>query len=260
MENTLLAKKRIHFLDELRGFAVFCMVFYHAFFIVGDFFGLEAANRLFNFFMPVEPAFAGLFIAICGISCSLSRSNLKRGLILLGIALGLTLVTVVIMPPLGMDGLQIKFGILHFLACAILIYTLAEKKLKKANPFIGVLVCAVLYPLTSGIEKGTLSYGELIVLPLPDFLYKTNLLMPLGMYSPTFFSGDYFPIFPNIFIFLAGVFIGRYLSAVGFPEWTYKKRSGFFGFLGRKALIIYVAHMPIIFGLSYIIEFIINHR
>ncbi len=253
-------RKRIHFLDELRGFAVFCMVFYHGFFIVGDYFGLEAANKLFDFFTPVEPMFAALFIAICGISCSLSRSNLKRGLILLGIALGMTLVTAVILPEFGMDGLQIRFGILHFLSVAILLYTLFEKKLKKANPFVGILACAVLYPFTSGIEKGILSYGELVFFKLPEVLYKTDWLMPLGIYSPSFFSGDYFPIFPNIFIFLAGVFLGRYFSVRGFSEWSYKKRSGFFAFLGRKALIIYVAHMPVIFGLSYIIDYIINLR
>ena len=31
MEQTPLAKQRIHLMDELRGFAVFCMVFYHRF-------------------------------------------------------------------------------------------------------------------------------------------------------------------------------------------------------------------------------------
>ncbi len=254
----LKKSNRIHFLDELRGFAVFCMVFYHAFFIIGDFFDIKIANDLFEFFMPVEPMFAGLFIAICGISCSLSRSNLKRGLLLLGIALGMTLVTVVIMPALGMDGLQIKFGILHFLSVAILIYSLIQKKIRNFNPYIGIIICAVLYPFTSGIEQGRLSFGELLYFNIPDVLYTTNWLMPLGIYSPTFFSGDYFPIFPNIFIFFAGVFIGRYFSAFGFPEWTYKKRCGFFSFLGRKALIIYIAHMPVIFGVAYLIDIILR--
>lgn len=258
MDKLKKSANRIHFLDELRGFAVFCMIFYHAFFIIGDFFEIKIANDLFKFFMPVEPMFAGLFIAICGISCSLSRSNLKRGLILLGIALGMTAVTVGILPALGMDGLQIKFGILHFLSVSILIYSLIQKKINRFNPYIGIIICAVLYPFTSGIEQGRLNFGELLFFNIPDFLYRTDWLMPLGIYSPTFFSGDYFPIFPNVFIFFAGVFIGRYFSAAGFPEWTYQKRCGFFSFLGKKALIIYVAHMPIIFGAAYLLDIILR--
>lgn len=260
MDKIKKSSNRIHFLDELRGFAVFCMVFYHAFFIIGDFFEFKIANELFEFFMPVEPMFAGLFIAICGISCSLSRSNLKRGLILLGIALGMSAVTVGILPRFEMDGLQIKFGILHFLSVAILFYSLVQKRVNKFNPYVGIILCTFLYPFTSGIEQGRLSFGELLFFNIPSSLYTTDWLMPFGIYSKSFFSGDYFPIFPNIFIFFAGVFIGRYFSAVNFPEWTYKKRCGFFSFLGRKALIIYVAHMPIIFGLSYIINYLINLR
>lgn len=258
--NDLRKGNRIFFLDELRGFAVFCMVFYHGFFIIGDYFGLAAANWLFDFFTPVEPAFAGLFIAICGISCSLSSSNAKRGLILFGISLGLSLVTILILPLIGMEGLEIRFGILHFLSVCILLYALAEKKLKKIPVAAGLVACAMLYPFTSGIENGVLSYGELFVLKLPDFLYKTDWLMPLGMYSDGFYSGDYFPVFPGIFIFLAGVFIGFYFTRTGFPEWSYKKRSRFFAFLGRRSLIIYIAHMPVIFGAAYVIDYIINGR
>ena len=33
-------KKRIYLLDELRGLAVFCMVFYHAFYSMSEFFNI----------------------------------------------------------------------------------------------------------------------------------------------------------------------------------------------------------------------------
>ena len=41
MEQTERATKRIHLMDELRGFAVFCMVFYHAFYTLAYLFNLE---------------------------------------------------------------------------------------------------------------------------------------------------------------------------------------------------------------------------
>lgn len=57
-------KKRIYLLDELRGLAVFCMVFYHAFYSMSEFFGFEIGTKLLDFFTPAEPFFAALFIVI----------------------------------------------------------------------------------------------------------------------------------------------------------------------------------------------------
>lgn len=251
-------ENRIHFLDEIRGFAVFLMIFYHAFYLLYSAFGVKAGYDLFIFFMPVEPIFAGLFMLVSGISTSLSRNNLKRGLILLGVALGFTAVTCLVMPAMGFAECEIWFGILHFLSCAIIIYSIFRKFLTKVNPFAGIIVCAVLYPFFGRLEEGILQYGKLVTFNLPSELYKTDWLMPLGIYSDSFFSADYFPIFPNIFIFLAGAFLGTYFIKNGFPKWSYPKRNAFFGFLGRNALIIYIAHMPVIFALSYGIELIIN--
>lgn len=251
MENGLQNKKRICFFDELRGLAVFCMVFYHAFYILGSFFELKAANALFDFFMPVQPFFAGIFIFVCGISCTLSKNNFKRGTILLGIALGFSLVTSVVMPAMGFVDCEIRFGILHFLSVCILICALLSKCLKKISPFAGLLLCAVLYAFTSEISGGRLAYGELISFVLPEKLYETNLLMPLGIYSDSFYSADYFPLFPDIFIFLSGFFCGTYFSKKGYPNWCFEKKFPFLGVLGRKALIIYIVHMPLIYAIAY---------
>ncbi|MBQ2847548.1 MAG: DUF1624 domain-containing protein [Clostridia bacterium] len=258
MTNAENNKNRLNFLDEARGLAVLCMIFYHAFYICGYFFEWDEAAKLFDFFMPVQPFFAGIFIFICGISCTLSESNLKRGLILLGVAAGFTLVTALLLPALGFVGTEIYFGILHLLAVSVLIYALFEKKLESFSPFTGILLCAVLYAFTSGIGEGELGYGSLIKFTLPESLYEHDFLMPIGIYSPSFYSADYFPIFPHIFIFLSGAFAGRYYLYKGYPEWCYQKRIPFFSFLGKKSLIIYVVHMPVIFAVAYAIKFIIN--
>lgn len=258
MKNKETVKNRIFFLDELRGLAVFCMIFYHAFFILDFMFGYEWAAKLFEFFMPVQPFFAGIFIFVCGVSCSLSHSNFKRGLRLLIFAGVVTLVTAIIMPALGLPGMEIYFGILHFLACCILIYAIAEKPIERTSPFIGLLICTVLYPFFSGISGGILNYGELFVIEIPDVFYETNLLAPLGIYTQDFFSSDYFPLFPDIFIFLAGAFVGKYFVKKSFPEWMTESRAPFFAFLGRKSLIVYIVHMPAIYALAFAIEFIIN--
>ncbi len=259
MEKAVQTEKRIHFLDELRGLAVLCMIFYHAFYILGSFFAAEWATAFFEFFMPVQPFFAGIFIFLCGISCSLSKSNHKRGTILLAIALGMTFVTAVIMPKFGFVDCEIYFGILHFLSVSVLLYAFLSKSVSQFSPFAGILLCAVLYAFTSGIGGGRLEYGELLTLNLPDSLYQSNILMPLGIYSVSFYSADYFPLLPNIFIFFAGVFSGIHFSKNGYPKHLYKQRIPFLGFLGKKALIIYVIHMPAIYAIAYGIEFIIKN-
>ena len=246
-------KKRIFFLDELRGIAVFCMIFYHAFYMLGTMFGYEWAKKLFVFFAPAQPFFAGLFILICGVSCSLSKSNLKRGAKLLGAAAVVTFFTAFIMPLFGFIECEIYFGILHLLSVCILISTLLEKPFGRIPPFAGLLVCAVLYPFTSGISSGMLSYGDLLLFKIPEVLYESDWLVPIGISSPSFFSADYFPLLPWMFIFFAGVFVGRYFRAAGFPEWAYPQRIKLFGFLGRNALIIYIAHMPLIYVVSELI-------
>lgn len=251
-------KIRLNFLDEIRGLAVFCMIFYHAFYICGSFFGQEWAIWLFNFFMPVQPWFAGIFIFVCGISCSLSKNNLKRGLILLGIAVGFTLVTALLLPAMGFVGTEIYFGILHLLAVSVLVYALTQKLFGRISPFAGILLCAVLYAFTSGISEGRFGYGNFLNFTLPESLYDNDFLMPLGIYSPSFYSADYFPIFPNVFVFLSGAFTGIICAEKGWPEWIYPKRVPFLGVLGRRSLIIYIVHMPAIFAVAYAVDFVIN--
>ena len=81
-----IPRPRIHTMDELRGLAVLCMIFYHAFYTMAFLFGIPLGRTLLYFFMPAEPYFAGLFILISGISCQLSHSNLIRGAKLLLVA------------------------------------------------------------------------------------------------------------------------------------------------------------------------------
>ena len=131
-------KKRIYLLDELRGLAVFCMVFYHAFYSMSEFFNIAVGTKLLDFFTPAEPFFAALFIVISGISSRLSHNNTKRGVRLLCVALALTVVTAVIMPMMHFEGAEIYFGILHLLSLSMLIFSALRAGLDKINPIVGI--------------------------------------------------------------------------------------------------------------------------
>lgn len=253
MEQTERATKRIHLMDELRGFAVFCMVFYHAFYTLAYLFNLEFGKALLNFFMPAEPWFAGLFILIAGISSNLSHSNLLRGLKLAGIAAVVTLVTWLVVP-----AERILFGILHFLAICMILFGLIQPHLRRKRPFtwIPTILCALLYLCTRQVGSRLLGIGP-ICIPLPDVLYATDWLAPLGFHSPNFFSADYFPLLPWIFVFLPEQ-ASAALQSRAFPRLCLPLPRAFLSWLGRHALVIYVVHQPVIYGISWLVTMILS--
>ena len=246
--------KRIILLDEIRGFSVACMIVYHAFFLLSDVFKLEPGKLLLQFFMPAQPFISSIFILVAGISSRLSRSNARRGFKLLLIALGFSLVTTFFLPLMGLEGLGIYFGILHFLSVSMLFFAASQKLLDKIPPLWGLLACSLLYFFTANIGKGFLGFSASSAINLPQKLYESNYLFPLGIYGPGFYSSDYFPVFPRIFMFLAGTYFGRALKNIDLPAWVYERHVKFFEFLGRHSLLIYVAHVPIIYVLVYLFQ------
>ncbi len=245
---------RIHFLDELRGIALFCMVFYHAFYSIGVFFKIQWGMDLLNFFMPAEPYFAALFIFISGISSNLSHSNLRRGVKLALVSIAVTLVTYL---ALG-ESQMIVFGILHMLAVCMIVYGLIGSYLKVIPMWVGVLFNVLLFVFTYNIAARTVGIPFALTLDVPAEWYSTKFLFMFGLPYKGFYSSDYFPLLPWFFMFFAGVFFGRLASAKKFPKFTYKKHLGFFAFLGRHSLIVYLAHQPVIFGICYGIQWLIG--
>lgn len=150
-------------MDEVRGFDLLLMVAFHGFYTAGYLFGFRPAAWLFNFFNPVEPFFAGLFILICGISCRLSHSNWKRGGLLLAVAAVMSAFLFVFMRKE-----MIWFGILHFLAVSILLFALCRPLLDKIPPAWGVAACAVLTLITwwvPGYRGSPVRHSGAAVLP-----------------------------------------------------------------------------------------------
>lgn len=241
------APARIHFMDEVRGFDLILMIAFHGFYTMG-LFGFSAGTALFRFFQPVEPFFAGLFIFICGVSCRLSHSNLKRGAALAGVAAAVSLFLW-----LFMREEMIWFGILHFLSAGILLFALCRPLLDAVPPGAGVAVCAFLLLVTWWVpvhEGGFFGVRGLLELPVPESVQRLAWLYPLGL--GRFEGADYFPILPWIFCFLAGSFAGVWAGAGRFPGWMYRRRAPWLSWLGRHTLLIYVVHQPVIFGICWL--------
>lgn len=241
MPNTAPEKaKRVALLDELRGVSVLCMVFYHAFYLMGSMFHLRIGWTLFDFFTPAQPFFAGCFIGISGISCRLSRSNARRGLRLLLIACGLTLVTAVILPLAGMPGGEIYFGVLHLLSVCMLLFAALRPMLERIPPLAGILFCILGYAGASLLTPFFVTAAEHLSMQSGWGNFFASYILPLFVRLPGFHSADYFPLFPHLFLFFACSFFASY----PFPEWTYPSRIKPLGFLGRHSLVVYIAHQP----------------
>ena len=244
--------KRLHLLDEIRGFSIICMVFFHGFYLAASIFSSDTASTLYNFFYPAEPYFAGLFILISGIASMLSRSNLKRGLILAGVSLALNIITF-LLPKIGIPTPPIYFGILNLLAVCMLLIAALMPLIKKISPLIGMAVCICLYIVFMNLQKGYIGIPPLSV-NLPNAVMNNPYIFPLGIYTSGFASGDYFPVIPWVFVFLFGAHLGVYAQKGKFPKFASNEHIRPLGFVGRHTLIVYIAHQPIIYGICFAIS------
>ena len=229
---------------------MFCMVFDHALFTLGYMFGHSFSALVFDLLAYISPAFAATFVMMCGASCMLSRNNLKRGIRILSAALGVTIFSLFFM-----SDAPIIFGVLHLLGSCVILYALVHKAIDKIPVGLGLTACAVLFFLTYSIDTGYLGVAPFCI-KLPDSIYDSGFLMMLGFRSPMSSYSDYFPLLPWMFAFFAGVFIGRYFTAEGLPQWVYKSRVPFFSLLGTNAFFVYIIHQPLIFGVYYLISLI----
>lgn len=223
---------RIPFLDLWRSAAVWAMVVYHFLFTTRNF-GYLSDAVLFSTPMNIlQKLICCSFIFISGVSCGLSRSNFKRGLRTLLAAAVVTAGSLLVNDP-------IKFGILHFMGFAMLIWALCGETLKKLPRFLAPVLWIALFALTAVWTVRT---------PV-----TVGWLFPLGFYRPDFYSADYFPLFPWIFLFFLGAWAskefkrrasGRFLSR-DYPEtllWA-----------GRHSLLVYLLHQPIFYGGFYLL-------
>ena len=249
-------RKRIHTLDELRGFCLILMVAFHGFFLVGYTFGIPLARELFDFFLPIQPVFAGIFIFLCGLSCHLSRNNLKRGLLLTGVALLLSAVLwCAVWWRMLTDDCVIWFGVLHLLAACILLYCLLNPLFKHIHPWVGLVLCAVLFVLCYHVPPengGWFGIRGWFTVATPPAALDHPLLYPIGL-CPISPCGDYVPLLPWAFCFFGGSFAGVWAARGRFPKWSYRRHVPFFGWLGRHSLIVYLFHQPVLYVLCELI-------
>lgn len=181
------------------------------------------------------------FILISGFVWPWGRkTNVKRGLVLNALGFGITLVTYIFMP-----SQTVRFGVLNFLGCAVLLMYVFERPAEKIHPALGLAVSFALFLFCRHINSGYLGFGEILRLDLPLAIYKAKIFTPLGFPSPEFASSDYFPILPWMLLYLSGYFCGRIFER--HREWHDAAgiKIPVLSSIGGKTLWIYILHQPL---------------
>lgn len=252
-------KNRIPSLDIIRGFALVNMIFYHFLYDLVYIFGQQVSWFSIRKGFVWQQMICATFIVISGISFNLSRKPQKNGFVLLFCAAILTTVTFFVIP-----NEWILFGILHFMAVAVFFTLLLRPLLNRIPARIGLPVALLLYIFLRNMPAGYLSFFSWWQWRLPSGLYQTPYLFFIGLPHQSFSSADYFPLFPWWFLYLAGFYGADYyfkLSAFlkGKCSLTdkkiYKALNLTFGLMGRRSLIIYMLHQPILYGLLFLVYF-----
>ncbi|MBO6230209.1 MAG: DUF1624 domain-containing protein [Ruminiclostridium sp.] len=233
--------KRVGILDEVRGIAYIAMILYHAYYDIVFVYGVDlpdAADAVMRF---IQPFIAGTFIFVAGASSVYSGNNFKRGATYFFLAMALTFVTAVVMP-----SEIIIFGVLHFLGIAAMIYGFIGRYTEKIPWLPGMILFALLFAAAFNIPRGFIGFEGILSADMPDILYGHYWLFPLGFVSSGFYSADYFPLIPYLFLFLAGSSLGVYFRSNRAPKGFYMTRFSGMSFLGRHGLWIYMLHQPVL--------------
>lgn len=143
---------------------------------------------------------------------------------------------------------KILFGILTFTGTAMLFLIPLSKVLERIPAWAGFAGSFLLFGLTRNVNRGVFGFELLHFGRVPKVLYRGLFMTFLGFPDPGFFSGDYFPLFPWIFLYLTGYFL--YGMFMKFPE--VKKALAihlpvpFLETAGRHSLLLYLLHQPLL--------------
>ena len=227
-------KPRILIIDGWRGTALYLMLVYHLLF---DFymFGWMRWETLMSWpLMLLEKYIAYSFILCAGISSTLTRSNVKRGIVTLAASVLVSVVSFIVDAP-------IRFGVLSFLGVAMLIYAAVGKWVRmvpeKLAPMLWIALFAVFHIITDRT------------------LVNVRWLFWLGFRYPGYISYDHFPVLPYIFLFFLGSWMGqmiaKYRDRMPFLE---KKAPAWLTWPGQRTLWIYLIHQPVLYGACWLIS------
>jgi uncharacterized membrane protein len=227
---------RLWEIDALRGVAVVLMMSYH---LIWDlaYFDMLAVDVFALPWQVFARSIGTLFLLILGISLQLRTVRdprithwaLRRGAMLFGLGLLITLITY-----LSIGASYVRFGILHALGSTLILAVLFVR----APVGLAMLAALVFIGVGAFLNRQVVPFPWLIWLGVP----QAGVMMV-----------DYYPLLPWAGVALLGLAVGRVGYPAGTRRFALPDAAGWLPvralqFLGRHALLIYLAHQPALFG------------
>ena len=218
----MMPENRIPELDILRGFCMLGVVAVHLIYDLTEIYCVFPTYSAATLFLKNQGGI--IFFLLSGICATLGRRCLRRGITVFLCALVVSAVAAAI-------GNPIRFGVLHALGSCMILWTWLQRLPRRVLPYLSLFL----------IGAGALFDNITVSVP---FLY------PIGLRTAGFSSADYFPLFPYLGYFLAGVCLGRRFYPARrslLPAFSFTgKFSRLLSFCGRHSLPLYLLHQPVL--------------
>ena len=142
-----------------------------------------------------------------------------------------------------------------FVSGAVLLMLPLEKTLKEIPAVCGMAISFLLFLLCKQIQSGMIGVPGLLEIQVPDLLYDIRILTPFGFPYKGFYSSDYFPLFPWIFLYLCGFYFNQiFMKHISWQKYA-RCKIPCLSAIGSRTIWIYLLHQP----LSMLICFLTFH-
>ena len=238
--NTASRGQRRSGLDTIRGAALVSMILYHAAWDMVYLFGADWDWYRSDGAYVWQQSICWTFILLSGYCFHLGRRRLRGGLMAFGGGWLVTAVTLVTMPDT-----PIFWGVLTLLGSAALLTIPLDRLLAKIPARAGLALSFGMFLLFRDVSGGWLGFEGVRVLAVPEALYANFFTAWLGFPAAGFYSSDYFPLLPWLFLFWTGYFLYRLR-----PEDPHRElpRIPVVTFMGRHSLVVYLLHQPAVYA------------
>ncbi len=264
-----MKNKRIWELDFLRGFAILLMVFDHLMYDLAhlnDYFSSNFTQIDIGFFNSLNQlgetywssglrfwghyVFVAIFLLVSGISFTFSKNNLSRSVKMLLVALGISIVTIILDAVTGMN-LIIVMGVIHMYALSTFLTYLIRKVIK--SDLVVLLIGLGIIIWGFELEFWNLSGRYLSSVSFSDI---PGLLLGTKAYGV-----DYFSLVPYAGVIMIGTVIGNRMYAQKvtlFPQARITEKN-IVVLSGKYSIYIFLLHQIVLFILMFVVMSIFGY-